>query len=94
MIHHCCFKGFCCGFIKCCQSVEGMKQSGSLNAAINSFSIKQLTYFPSPTSMKALLQKRKAKILLVYIKYQKLQQYVVYTNIHKSFALCEVVVFV
>lgn len=71
-----------------------MKQSGSLNAAINSFSIKQIMHFPSPTSMKALLQKRKAKILLVYIKYQKLQQYIVYTNIHKSFALCEVVVFV
>lgn len=30
----------------------------------------------------------------MYIKYQKLQQYIVYTNIHKSFALCEVVVFV
>lgn len=71
-----------------------MKQSGSLNAAINSFSIKQIMHFPSPTSMKALLQKGKAKILLVYIKYQKLQQYIVYTNIHKSFALCEVVVFV
>lgn len=71
-----------------------MKQSGSLNAAINSFSIKQIMHFPSPTSMKALLQKRNAKILLVYIKYQKLQQYIVYTNIHKSFALCEVVVFV
>lgn len=65
--HYCCcyFEDFCCGFIKRHQSVTGMKLSGSLNAVINSFTIKQLIHFPSPTSMKTLLRKRKDKILLV-----------------------------